>query len=74
MKLVSYEELLQLAITNKSDGLEWHHHYLPPNCALNKSERHQIILECGTEAVCSYFDAKPMPELEKLENIFFGRV
>ena len=73
MKQIPYEELFPVAVNANNIGREWHHHYLPPNCALNNSEQHQIILEYGSEAVCSVFDDKPMRELEQLENIFFGR-
>lgn len=68
-----YQELLTKAKEFSQKGIDWHHHYLPPHCSLNTSSRHTIILEAEGNKWESYFNEKPMKDLEKLENLFFKR-
>lgn len=70
---IDYEELLKIAESFAKKGIEWHHHYLPPNCLLNKTSKHLIYLEGKGQQWQSSFDEKPMKDLEKLENLFFKR-
>ncbi len=76
MEEKSIEEIIKLAELYRKDNIPWHHHFLPPGCVLNKSDRFQIILENekSRESFFTLFDYKPMKELELLENVFFGRV
>ncbi|MDD5146928.1 MAG: hypothetical protein PHV63_00035 [Candidatus Daviesbacteria bacterium] len=70
----NYSKLLNKVkeLTNK--GIEWHHHYLPPNCKLNTTAKHLIILESENRIWQAEFDEKPFAKLEELENLFFNRV
>lgn len=70
---ISYNELLEKAENLAKEGIDWHHHYLPPKCLLNKTSKHVIILEAEDHQWQSSFDYKPMKDLEKLENLFFNR-
>jgi hypothetical protein len=75
MQEVSFEKILEFATEAKQANQDWHHHYLPPRCLLNESEKHAIVLDIDREGpaeVC-YFDAKPLDKLELLENLFFNR-
>lgn len=70
---IEYSELLKKAEGLAKEGIEWHHHYLPPKCLLNKTSKHLIILEAQSNQWQSSFEEKPMKDLEKLENLFFNR-
>lgn len=70
---IDYQQLLDKAKEFTKLGIEWHHHYLSPNCMLNKSSKHLIILEAKGNKWQSYFKKKPLDKLEQLENIFFKR-
>lgn len=70
---VDYKGLLKKAESLAKEEVEWHHHYLPPNCLLNKTSKHLIILEAQGNQWRSSFEQKPMKDLEKLENLFFNR-
>jgi len=70
---INFNELLAKAEDFSKKGIDWHHHYLPPNCSLNKSGKHLIILESEGKSWQTTFDEKPMEDLEKLENLFFKR-
>lgn len=70
---IDYQELLKKAEYFSKEEIEWHHHYLPPHCLLSSSDKHVIILEAQGKEWKSFFDEKPMEDLEKLENIFFRR-
>lgn len=68
-----FKKLLTKAEEFSRENVDWHHHYLPPNCVLNSSGEHLIILEADGQRWESKFDKKPMAYLEKLENLFFKR-
>lgn len=70
---VNYQKILDKAKQLTKNGIDWHHHYLPPNCLLNNSSKHIVVLESGNLKWQTSFDAKPMQKLEELENIFFRR-
>jgi len=71
---IDYKDLLAKAEEFSKKGSDWHHHYLPPGCSLNTSNKHLIILEAEGDKWQSTFDQKPMEDLEKLEKLFFKRV
>lgn len=70
---VSFDELLKETTRMNTERIEWHHHYLPPNCHLNSTPKHLLILEGDGRSWQAIFDEKPMDELEQLENLFFNR-
>jgi len=69
------DEIVKLATQYTREGIPWHHHFLTLNCRFNTSGKYQIILENEKtkEVFYAEFDYKPMNELERLENLFFGR-
>ena len=71
---IDYQQLLDKAREFTKLGVEWHHHYLPPNCLLNKDSKHLIILESADKQWQTSFTEKPLDKLEQLENIFFKRI
>ena len=75
MKQVSFEEIIGNAESYCEKGIVWHHHFLPPKCALNKDKSFQITLENEEtgESFFSLFNERPMRELKLLEDLFFNR-
>lgn len=70
---IDFEEMLMKMKKLSKNDIDWHHHYLPPNCLLSKQNKHVITLEAEEQQWVSSFDYKPMEELEEMENIFFRR-
>ena len=75
MKEMNLTEIVKLAESYYEESIPWHHHFLTLKCVFNKTKKFQIILENERtgESFVSYFDYKPMNELELLENLFFKR-
>ena len=71
MKEITLDELIEIALKQKQD--EWHFHFLTPNCIFNDSPMFKVILEVKDNKYFSLVDHKPLEQLEKIENHFYGR-
>jgi len=75
MRNIDISTLLETAESFSKDGVNWHHHFMTPKCAMNTSGKFRIILENEDDgnSVYSDFKERPMADLENLENLFFKR-
>jgi hypothetical protein len=76
MQQVEFPELLNYAKAFSEKGDMWHHHFFPLACEFGQDDKYQIFLENETtkESYVTFFDERPMHELEQMENVFFKRV
>jgi|GEM_PF-1250475 len=73
MQEASFATLLSKAGEMTKQGIEWHHHYLPPACYFNKSADHLIMLETMENRWAAKFADKPLAELKQMEEQFFAQ-
>ena len=71
MKEIELNKLIEFALEQKEN--EWHFHFLTPNCIFNDSPMYKVILETKDQNYFSKVDHKPLEQLEKIENHFYGR-
>ena len=70
MKEIELNKLISVAL---EQGKDWHFHFLTPNCMFNDSPMYKVILETKDQNYFSKINHKPMEQLEKIENHFYGR-
>jgi hypothetical protein len=72
-----FDRILQRAEELTKKGIDWHHHYLHPDCAFNDHKgKHCIILEDPEtqRTLIAIYDRKPMQDLVKIEKLFYRAI
>ncbi|OHA18522.1 MAG: hypothetical protein A2664_02695 [Candidatus Taylorbacteria bacterium RIFCSPHIGHO2_01_FULL_46_22b] len=70
MKEIELDKLVEIGLAQDTD---WHFHFLTPDCIFNDSPLYKVILETKEGKFSSSMSHKPLEQLKKLENHFYGR-
>ncbi len=76
MKELTLDKLIEKAEEFNKKKNKWHFHVLMKKCAFNKNKgKFSVVLESEEkeDSFVSYLDERPVKDVEKLENMFYGR-